>query len=293
MRKIFLIIFVISISIIFTIGCGLTDSGKDRGGGDSGGGGSESTVINETATDGTGTVSGTINDDATVTLNQSDGTTQTAETSEDNPDYVFEDVPTGETEIIIDMNGDTTSQTIQVNTDEETKVNPFGSTQEMPDSLTVNVYEVTNKGWNTTVNDIQDTPLGEEFYAKEINIPTRSFEEGFPGVTDRFEWFGVVYEGKIKAPESGTYTFKVTCDDGAAIYIDGEMLNLVNPDVAWECEGVHPAKEYTGSVELTEGQIYDFKLKYFQGPRYHISLIVKIELPEGAETQLFNTENFK
>ncbi len=29
-------------------------------------------------------------------------------------------------------------------------------------------------------------------YSEALDVPPRSFTEGFPGVTDRFEWFGIL-----------------------------------------------------------------------------------------------------
>jgi hypothetical protein len=275
-NKITFIVVIVFIFIFILTGCQVSDSD-----GSGGGGGSKSSGSTTDAA-GTGTVTGTINDDAEITLEQSDGTSQTTTTSEENPDYIFEDVPSGEATITIaSSDGSTTEQSIQINAGEETQVNPFGSTQEIPDSLTVNVYDVPV--YNNTVDNINGDPLGEAFYAKEINIPTRAFEEGFPGVTDKFEWFGVVYEGTIIAPATGTYTFKITSDDGAVLYIDGN--EIVDGD------GVHAPKSYTGTVELVEGQQYDFLLKYFQGPRYHICLVLEAQLP-GGEMEIFNMEDF-
>lgn len=229
----------------------------------------------------TGTVSGTA-EDADITLHQSDGTMQTTSTGNGDSGFIFENVPTGETTIEFTTASGTTEQTIQVNNEEETLVNPFGSTQEMDNSLTAQIYEVPYQ--NRSVNNIlEENTLGDEFFAKEINVPTRSFEEGFPGLTDRFEWFGIIYNGTITAPATGEYIFKLRCDDGAVLYIDGEVV--VNGD------GCHAPRNYTGSIDLVEGEEYSITIKYFQGPRYHIALVVSAQIP-GEEMELFNMDNF-
>src|ERR1700750_1189170 len=46
-----------------------------------------------------------------------------------------------------------------------------------------------------------------------LNVPDQSFEVGFPGVTDRFEWFAIDYRGAFVAPETGMYRFRLTSDD--------------------------------------------------------------------------------
>lgn len=240
----------------------------------------ETPVVDTTPT---GTVIGTVNDDAIVTITQSDGTTQTTTTSADDPDIIFENVPIGEATVTITTDqGQTTTQTIQVNEGETTQINPFGSTQEMDNSLLAKVFEVPDNG--NSVNEITDNQLGNDFYSKEINVPERSFSEGFPGITDRYEWFGIIYSGQITAPITGKYTFKITCDDGAVLWIDGE--EVVNGD------GVHPTKTYQGKILLEAGKTYNFLLKYFQGPRYHITLVLENKIP-GEKTKLFNIDDYK
>lgn len=289
-----LLFFLLFITSIIIIGCptNSSDSSSDDGGSSSKSKDSQTTpvvpeVIEESPTEtstGTGTVTGTINDEATVTLEQSDGSSQSTNTTQENPDFIFEDVPEGEATVIVEnSNGETTSQTVQVNDGETTQVNPFGSTQEMENSLLAKVYEVPNKGWDTKISDITDIQLGNDFYAKEINVPERSFSEGFPGITDRFEWFGIVYEGQITAPVDGTYTFIIQCDDGAVLWIGG--TKVVNGD------GVHPTTTYQGSIDLTAGETYSFLLKYFQGPRYHITLVLKNKMP-GEDIKLFNSDDY-
>ncbi len=170
---------------------------------------------------------------------------------------------------------------MQVNDGETTEVNPFGSTQEMDNSLLAKVFEMPSDSKN--VGYITDAQLGENFYAKEINVPKRSFSEGFPGITDRFEWFGIVYEGQITAPVDGTYKFTIQCDDGAVLWIGG--TKVVDGD------GVHATQTYQGSIELTAGETYSFLLKYFQGPRYEITLVLKNQIPGEAE-KLFNSDDY-
>jgi len=288
MTKYKILIFGLIMVLLLLTSCWMLNNSDDDSSKDKKKSASDNEIVTETDNEGTGTVEGAYDGNADITINQSDGTTQTASTTYDNPTYVFEDVPSGEATITIDpSNSDPTSQTIQVNTDETTYVNPFGSTQEMYNSLKANVYHVIPRGKNgssTTVADIDtNNPLGIDFYTKEINIPLRSFSDGFPGIDDIFEWFGVIYEGSIKAPVSGTYNFEITCDDGTVLYIDNNVI--VNGD------GLNYHKTFTGSVDLVAGEEYDLVIKYFQGPKYHIEIVVKVQIPDG-EMQLFNMEDF-
>ncbi len=68
--------------------------------------------------------------------------------------------------------------------------------------------------------------------------------------------FGVVFTGKITAPQDGSYTFYTSSDDGARILIDGKQ--------AVEYDGIHPAGDiHEGVAKLTKGE-HEFRLEYFQ-----------------------------
>ncbi len=68
--------------------------------------------------------------------------------------------------------------------------------------------------------------------------------------------YGVVFDGKINAPQAGEYTFDLASDDGSRILIDGKKIV--------EDDGVHPAaKIREGKVRLTAGD-HAFRLEYFQ-----------------------------
>lgn len=73
--------------------------------------------------------------------------------------------------------------------------------------------------------------------------------------------FAVRWRGKVLAPISGTYTFKLVSDDGSVLIIDAE--EVVNFD------GIHDETEKTGSVSLDQG-FHDIEVQYFAnlGPAY-------------------------
>src|SRR5579859_5963035 len=54
-------------------------------------------------------------------------------------------------------------------------------------------------------------PIGV-LYTNRLNIPPRSFTEGFPGVTDRFEWFAIDYTGRFWIERPGKYRFALLSD---------------------------------------------------------------------------------
>src|SRR6185369_577273 len=52
-------------------------------------------------------------------------------------------------------------------------------------------------------------------YTPSLCVPARSFDEGFPGITGRFEWFAIDYTGRFWISEPGTYRFALASDDGS------------------------------------------------------------------------------
>ena len=67
--------------------------------------------------------------------------------------------------------------------------------------------------------------------------------------------FGMVFEGQIKIDKSGTYTFYVSADDGVKLFINGKQV--VADD------GLHPARERSGSVSLSTG-LHPIRVEYFE-----------------------------
>lgn len=116
-------------------------------------------------------------------------------------------------------------------------------------------------------------------YTSTWDVAPRKFDEGFPGVKDRVEWFAIRWAGKVKATKAGTYAFKLKSDDGARMYIDGQMI--INND------GQHPPKEATGQTVLNAGE-HDFELRYFQGPKFEVALQLWVTPPGGAP-KIFTT----
>lgn len=115
-------------------------------------------------------------------------------------------------------------------------------------------------------------PVGR-IYANRLDIPPTDFTEGFPGVTDRFEWFGINYRGRFYIHIPGEYVFKLGSDDGSRLYIDS-MLVVDN-------DGYHPYRVREGKIFLQQG-IHHINIQYFQGPRTQIALQLMVaELATG------------
>jgi len=126
-------------------------------------------------------------------------------------------------------------------------------------------------------------PVGS-IYTSSLNIPPRSFTEGFPGVTDRFEWFAIDYSGRFWIEKPGKYQFALLSDDGSKLYIDDKTV--INND------GVHPPKVMFGNVKLSGG-IHDIRVSYFQGPRTQLALMLGVAEAGKKQFRIFNTREFR
>jgi hypothetical protein len=114
-------------------------------------------------------------------------------------------------------------------------------------------------------------------YACEWDIAPRQWQQGFPGIADRFEWFAIRYAGAFRIATAGEYGFRISSDDGAKLVIDGRVVI--------DNDGQHPPHEARGKVQLSAAD-HQMVLEYFQGPRYEINLQLWVT-PPGKSEELF------
>lgn len=148
----------------------------------------------------------------------------------------------------------------------------FGSTDDLDASFTGNVYYLPEN--TRTIPDLGALEPVGTVHTRRIDIAPRRFDEGFPGIGERFEWFAIRYTARVHFPSDGVYGFRMNSDDGSVLKIDGQ--EVVNND------GQHAPRERSGSVELTAGP-HDIQLDYYQGPRYQIALQLWWTAPGGEE----------
>ncbi|MEO8852431.1 MAG: PA14 domain-containing protein [Ginsengibacter sp.] len=119
----------------------------------------------------------------------------------------------------------------------------------------------------TTITKLPDfdtmQPLPDPIYLKQVDIPIQNWSAGFPGLRDRFEWFGIEYTGFFKPTKAANYLFKLVSDDGSQLYIDDSLF--INND------GLHSEWPVKDNIYLSDS-LHSIKLKYFQGPRYQLGL---------------------
>ena len=109
-------------------------------------------------------------------------------------------------------------------------------------------------------------PVGS-IYTTELNMPTRHWDKGFPGVTDRFEWFAIDYNGVFLVKKIMTLKFKLSSDDGSKLYIDDAIVI--------DNDGLHSTQMKEGSIKLLPGR-HKIEVQYFQGPKDEIALVLDV-----------------
>lgn len=139
-------------------------------------------------------------------------------------------------------------------------------------------------------------PVQSTLYFDKLFVPTRSWDLGFYTQAGElvlnhnneplYEYFGLHLESELmlapgEAP--GWYQFAILSDDGATMDLrdsEGVLTPIVDND------GVHPTRMGCSmrSVYLDSTSRVPFVVNYYQGPRYHISMVMMMRpLPEGAD----------
>jgi len=157
----------------------------------------------------------------------------------------------------------------------------FGTTVVIPAGLRGLVYELEPD--TTMLPDFELMRPIATIYTSVLNVPPQDFMEGFPGISDRFEWFAIDYTGNFWIAKPGKYKFALNSDDGSKLYIDGTVVIDNN--------GQHPPVSKKGSIKLRIG-VHRIRVSYFQGPRFAVALTLHIAGP-SKKWHLFSTDDLK
>ncbi len=99
------------------------------------------------------------------------------------------------------------------------------------------------------------------------------------------EHFSIRWWGKIKAPETGTYTFRAHVDDGIKVKVNNQLVID-----AW---GMHDSERFTGTIDLEAGRYYDFYVSYFNGMlEGEIQLFWQLPSESGKRDQIVSGKYF-
>jgi hypothetical protein len=165
---------------------------------------------------------------------------------------------------------------------QETPTATFGTTVASTSGLRGNLY-LLRKNAERLPNFKRLKPVGT-IYTTALQIWPRSFQQGFPGITDRFEWFAIDYNGRIWVEKGGRYAFRLLADDGAKLSIDDSMII--------DNDGVHAPLSVEGSALLSRG-VHQIRVSYFQGPRDFVALVLSIAGPDNRDWRIFDTNHFQ
>jgi hypothetical protein len=158
----------------------------------------------------------------------------------------------------------------------------FGTTIAANSGFRGEIYYI-NPGSQKLPNFSRLKPVGA-IYTPYLCVPSRSFDEGFPGVTERYEWFAIDYTGRFWVSVPGAYRFALASDDGSILYIDDKKI--IDNDKQ------HPVIEKEGTVKLKAG-VHRIRVSYFQGPRFHVALVLRVAGPGDDELRVFHADDFK
>ena len=107
--------------------------------------------------------------------------------------------------------------------------------------------------------------LGEPIhYTTSINETNSSF--GTQGLAN---FFRIRWETYIRVPETGTYYFKTSTDDGQIlkVYSNNESGSLLGSFTDWNLHGV--VTKTTSAISLTEGEVVWLRFDFFEhGPKF-------------------------
>ena len=159
----------------------------------------------------------------------------------------------------------------------------FGTTVVLPAGLRGTVYFISKD--TQVLPDFEHDPLERagEIWTYSLNVPPRHWRSGFPGLTDRFEWFAIDYSGKFWVDKPGRYTFALVSDDGSRLFIDDTPVI--------DNDRQHSPDVRLAAVQL-EGGGHRIRVSYFQGPRDCLALVLAVAGPDQA-WRVFSTQDFK
>lgn len=138
--------------------------------------------------------------------------------------------------------------------------------------------------WTSHLPNLEKMKPKGTIYTHALNVPSQHFDQGFPGVSNRFEWFAINYSTRFWISKEGTYRFSLLADDAANLYID-DALVIDN-------DGQHPALKKEGTVHLNSG-VHRMRVPYYQGPKWEVALVLMVQGPNESALHVFNTEDFK
>lgn len=159
---------------------------------------------------------------------------------------------------------------------------------------------VRNESMGSTVNSVLDyhnkgTVLDKKIYFASVNVPTRTFTQGFATQTGDLlldaqgnkliENFSLEYTSTLQLGPNdaeGDYEVASLSDDGVRLFIqeNGTWNELINNDGNHSTRMGCPYR----TIHLTKASKVPIKLLYYQGPRYYITNVLVWKKHRQAKT---------
>ena len=137
-------------------------------------------------------------------------------------------------------------------------------------------------GTRAMPEDIGSRKVEAVVYTKSLDMPVRLFTEGLPGMTKRFEWFGIIYTGAFEITKPGLYKWCIGSDDGSKVWVDDKLII--------DNDRLQVYTEDWGRTELPSGR-HTIKVWFFQGPANQLALRLFV-LPPGGSRKIFNFDDY-
>ncbi len=148
----------------------------------------------------------------------------------------------------------------------------FGNDQAVPGSLRGIVYAIPEG--TTQLPDFSKLAALGYFYTTSLNVPSRSFDDGFPGISTKTDWFAIRYEGWFVVSNADTFKFTLASDDGSALYIDDKLV-ISN-------DGAHTIRSAVADVPLTAAT-HSIRVDYWQGAKGPVALQLYLTTPKLSQ----------
>jgi hypothetical protein len=160
-------------------------------------------------------------------------------------------------------------------------IRSFGSIVPRLGAMCGDVYELP-RGTPKLPDFWSLNPIGT-VYTYQLDVPAQNIKNSsaIPGVSAKVDWFGIDYYGEFYIETPGDYTFQLFSDDGAKLYIDGDLLI--------DLDGLHDVLSRAAPLHLDVGR-HTLHLPYLEGPGgMALMLLIK---PPGGQYKVFDLRDF-
>lgn len=190
----------------------------------------------------------------------------------ENASVQVSDSPTTPAEAAVPMPASADNEVLETTKAEVPKGPLFAECANEPDRpIVADLYELAPN--TQKIPDYSQLKSIKKICLSQLDIVSRKFSEGFPGVMNLFEWFSLDMKFQVKIPSAGLWSFKLVSDDGAILYIADQKVI--------DNDGLHPVQEKLGTADLKAG-LQNFHVSYYQGPRFDIALELMWKGPNDA-----------